>query len=301
MKILLPTLAAALLITAQPATAELQVFACEPEWASLAAELAPHAKIYSATTVYQDPHHIEARPGLIAKLRKADLLICSGASLEAGWLPVLLRQSANPDVQPGKPGHLLAAMQVKRLDIPTSVDRSMGDVHSEGNPHVHLDPRRVNTIANVIVERLKLIDPDNSAAYIESHATFSQRWGTAMERWQRQAEPLRGEKLVTHHKEWTYLDDFLGTTSIATLEPKPGIPTSLGYLSKLQASLKGEQVLAIIRKPSDPSKASKWLAGRLNRPQLELPYSVDKHTAKDLFELFDKTITLLLNAKLSSD
>lgn len=137
-----------LMLMATPTMAALNIFACEPEWASLANELGgERVKTYSATTAYQDPHHIEARPSLIAKVRRADLLVCSGADLEVGWLPLLQRQASNAKVLPNSLGYFEASSMVERLDIPVKVERSMGDVHAAGNPHVHLDPRRIQIIA----------------------------------------------------------------------------------------------------------------------------------------------------------
>ena len=136
-------IAIALALTASFAHATLKVFACEPEWDALARELGgDQVEVYAATTAQQDPHRVQARPSLIAQLRQADLLVCTGADLEAGWLPVLLRQARNPAVQPGQPGHFLAADQVTLLEVPTSIDRAEGDVHPQGNPHIQIDPRR---------------------------------------------------------------------------------------------------------------------------------------------------------------
>src|SRR5210317_514847 len=135
-----------LLATSNTIYAKLNVFACEPEWASLMKELTgEHGKVFSATTAFQDPHRIEARPSLIAKMRRADMVVCSGSELEVGWLPLLLRSSANKKVQTNQPGYIEASQLVERLDIPQQLDRSMGDVHAGGNPHVHLDPRRLMT------------------------------------------------------------------------------------------------------------------------------------------------------------
>ena len=131
-----------LLAAAVPsAAAALTVFACESEWAALAQELGKtRVRVFAATTARQDPHHIEARPSLIARVRQADLVVCTGAELEIGWLPVLLRRAGNAKVQPGQAGYFEAAAVVERLDVPESVDRAMGDVHPSGNPHVHTDP-----------------------------------------------------------------------------------------------------------------------------------------------------------------
>ena len=151
--------------------AKLQVFACEPEWAALTTALTgDKANVFSATHAGQDPHHIQARPSLIAKLRKADLAVCTGAELETGWMPMLQRRARNPKVLAGKPGYFEAAQQVALLEKPSNLDRSEGDIHGDGNPHVQLDPRRILKIADSLSKRLQAIDPDNKSYYQQRHA-----------------------------------------------------------------------------------------------------------------------------------
>ena len=143
-------LSSALLTLSQSAFAQMNIFACEPEYAALAKELAPSAKIYTATTAMQDPHQVQARPSLIAKMRQADLVICAGADLEIGWLPMLQMKSANTRVRSTDDGLFFAADHVETLDQMSNVDRSMGDVHSAGNPHLHFSPQRVLDIAKAL-------------------------------------------------------------------------------------------------------------------------------------------------------
>jgi len=152
-----------LLLAACNCRAELQVFACEPEWAALAREIGHElVKTYSATHALQDPHYIQARPGLIAKVRRADLVICSGAELEIGWLPVLLIKANNPRVHPGGIGFLEASAHVPRLDVPANVDRGRGDVHPRGNPHIQTNPHNISRVASVLTERLVELDTVNA-------------------------------------------------------------------------------------------------------------------------------------------
>src|SRR6185369_3343781 len=164
----------------------------------------------SATTAFQDPHRIEARPSLIARLRNANLVVCSGSELEVGWLPLLLQQSGNARVQPGSPGYLEASQYVVKLEVPRVVDRSMGDVHPGGNPHVHTDPRNIARIATALSERLAALDPPNAAAYAARAADFAKRWREATARWEKQAAPLKGVPVVVHHKYYSYLLNWLG-------------------------------------------------------------------------------------------
>ena len=282
----------------QPAFAKVTVFACEPEWANLTQELAgDRAEVFAATTALQDVHHIEARPSLIAKLRRADLMVCTGADLEAGWLPTLLRQAGNNKVQSGQNGYFEAAMQVERLEIPQSVDRAQGDVHAAGSPHIQMDPHRVLTIAKALADRLSAIDAGNAALYGDRLKQFEARWTEAMVRWEQQAAPLKGVPVVTHHKDWTYLTAWLGLQEVGTLEPNPGVPPSAGHLADLKARLKDRPARLIMRAAYQDERASQWLSEQTGIPAVMLPYTVGgSPAAKDLFSLFDDTVARLVGA-----
>lgn len=286
-----------LMLATQSVLAAINVFSCEPEWKSLVEELGrDRVKAYSATTAFQDPHHIEARPSLIAKVRRADLVICSGAELETGWLPLLLRQAGNSNVLPGRKGYFEASSFVKRLDVPIAVNRSMGDVHVSGNPHVHLDPRRIATIAAALKDRLIEIDSDGSAIYKKNYKRFSTRWQTAIQRWQQQAKPLNGIGVVVHHKDWVYMFDWLNITLIDALEPNPGLPTTVGHLVELKNKLRTSPAIMVIHTQYQNSRAAKRFGKMASLPVINLPYTVGGDAnAKDLFSLFDITINKLLS------
>jgi len=287
-----------LLMALQPASAQLHVFACEPEWAALVHELAGDtAEITTATTAYQDPHQIQARPSLIAKLRRADLAVCSGAGLEVGWMPMLLRQAGNDAVQPGRPGYFEAAMQVHRLEVPNTVDRAMGDIHPEGNPHVQMDPRRMATIATALTERLKQIDPAHTADYTARGADFSKRWQAAMIAWESKAKPLHGTRVVVHHRGWVYLFDWLGLQEAGDLEPKPGVPPSAGHLAELKTELATHPARMVIYAAYQDERPAQWLSHETGMPAVKLPFTVGgSDGAKDLFGLFDDTLDKMMGA-----
>ena len=280
------------------AYAKLKVFACEPEWAALSQELGgDKVKVFSATTAFQDVHRIQARPSLIAKARSADLLICTGAELESGWLPLLTRRAANKRIQNGQPGHFMAAEHVERLDVPAVVDRSMGDVHIAGNPHVHLSPQRILEIATRLSERLMLISPADKAFFKTRSDSFAQRWREAITTWEARAQPLRGKTIVVHHKDWRYLSDWLKMDIVASLEPKPGLPPNAGHLAKLKQQLKQQPAAMILRAQYQDARASKWLSKNTGIPSVVLPYTVGgSDQAQDLFSLYDDTLTKMLNA-----
>ena len=298
MKIIaIPLLLLASMAVATPAQAKLKVFACEPEWGSLVQELAgDKVDLDVATTALQDVHVVEAKPSLIAKVRAADLVVCTGAGLEVGWLPQLIRQSGNAKVASGA-GSFMAASQVKTLEKPTALDRANGDVHPEGNPHIQMDPRRVLIVARQLDARLIDIDPANADTYKQRGADFEKRWLAAMAKWKAEAAPLKGRKVVVHHISWVYLWDWLGIEQIGALEPKPAVPPTAGHLAELVGTTKSNNTLAIVHAAYQDSKPSNWLSERTGVPAVNLPFTVGGDAqSKDLFGLFDSTISKLLAA-----
>jgi zinc/manganese transport system substrate-binding protein len=282
-----------------PAQATVSILACEPEWAALSKEIGgDKVSVYQATTALQDPHRIEARPSLIAHTRSADLLVCAGADLEVGWLPVLLQTSGNSKVQLGQPGYFMAADFVNKLEVPTAVDRAQGDVHPYGNPHMHLDPRNISRVATALVERLGKIDAKNAAYYQARYKDFDERWTKAIAQWQARAAPLKGMKLVPYHKDEVYLINWLGMVEMMNIEPKPGIPPSAGHLSEMLAKLQAQPADVITRGAYQDPKAAEWLSEHTKIPAVMLPYTVGgTPEAKDLFSLFDDTINRLLKVR----
>lgn len=284
-------------LVSHPAHAKLKVFACEPAWGSLVHELAgDKVDVDVATSPLQDVHRVEAKPSLIARMRSADLLVCTGADLEIGWLPQLLRQSGNTKVASG-PGQFMAAAQVKLLGKPVSVDRANGDVHPDGNPHIQMDPRRVLIVARRLDARLAQLDPVNAAEYKQRGADFEKRWLAAMARWKAEAALLRGRKVVVHHVSWVYLWDWLGINEIGALEAKPAVPPTSGHLASLIDITKSSNTLAIVHAAYQDPKPSKWLSERTGVPVVTLPFTVGGDAQSgDLFGLFDSTVSKLLAA-----
>jgi len=293
---LLATLGASLAV---PACAALNILACEPEWGALAQEIGgDKLSIYNATNAFQDPHRVQAKPSLLARARNADLIVCSGAQLEIGWLPILLQQAGNPKIQAGQPGNFEAAKFVRLLDVPTSVDRSLGDVHPGGNPHIQTDARNIGLVGEALARRLAEVDPANAAFYQNNYRSFAERWKTALQTWEKDAAPLKGMRIVVHHKAFVYLENWLGLQEVATLEPKPGVEPTTAHLSEVLAQLQQQPARAVIRATYNDSRGSEWLAERAKIPAVLLPFTVGgSDRAKDLFGLFDDSIARLLAAQ----
>ncbi|MBN9462370.1 MAG: zinc ABC transporter substrate-binding protein [Burkholderiales bacterium] len=297
-KTLSALVAALLALLALPAHAALRVFACEPEWGALAQELGGDLlEVSVATTARQDPHRIQARPSLIARMRNADLAVCTGAELELGWLPLLLQQSGNAKVQPGQPGNFAAADFVRKLDVPDRPDRSQGDVHAAGNPHIQTDPRNIAQVAAALAARLQQVDPANAGRYAQRAAGFAQRWQQAVARWSAQAAPLKGTPVVSQHKAFVYLYDWLGLQEVAVLEPKPGVEPTVSHLQAVLTSLKATPARMVLYAAYQDPRPSEWLSGHASVAAVKLPFTVGgTEGAKDLFGLFDDTVARLLTA-----
>ena len=289
------TLAIALLLLSPLSASALNVFACEPEWGALVTELAADdIELTVATTAFQDPHRLQAKPSLIAAIRNADMVVCTGADLEVGWLPLLLRRAGNRNIQVGNPGHFLAAEYVRRLEIPKVIDRAQGDVHPQGNPHIHLQPRNISRVAIALAERLGEIDPGNRGLYQSRLDNFQRRWNDAMGDWELRATSLNGMQLASHHKSFSYLADWLDLDIVATLESKPGIPPSGAQLASLLEQLTPNPPVGVIRTPYENEKPSRWLSDRLNLPEIRLPFTIGgTDDVVDLFSLYDVTLQML--------
>jgi len=289
-------LATALVAIVAPAHAVLNVFATVPEWGALTEELGgDKVKVYTATNALQDPHHVEAKPSLIARARNADLVVATGAELEVGWLPLVIQQAGNPKVRPGQPGHFEAAAYVTLLDKPARLDRAEGDVHAAGDPHIQTDPRNIARVATALATRLAELDPANADTYRTRYQAFDDKWRAAIARWEREGAPLRGVPVLVQHKAFTYLIAWLGLKQIAALEPKPGVEPTVAYLSEVLATVQRQPAKMVLRAAYQGDRPSQWIAERAKIATVALPFTVGGDAeAKDLTSLFDDTIARLL-------
>jgi zinc/manganese transport system substrate-binding protein len=279
-----------------PARADLNIFSTVPEWAALAQEIGgDKVKVYSATNALQDPHHVEARPSLIARARSADLVIATGAELEVGWLPLVLQQSGNAKVRAGQPGYFEASAYVPLLGKPAKLDRAEGDVHPAGDPHIQTDPRNIARVASELGKRMVQLDPANASTYQSRLAQFSARWSASIASWEKQAAVLKGAPIVVQHRAFTYLEAWLGLREVAALEPKPGMEPTTAHLSSVLDTLQKTPAKMVIRAAYQSPRASEWVAERAKINAVALPFTVGgTDAAKDLFGLFDDTIARLV-------
>jgi zinc/manganese transport system substrate-binding protein len=224
-------------------------------------------------TGVQDPHFLDAQPGLVVDLNRADLLIYTGLELEVGWLSGLVQASANPRIQAGQPGHLNASAAVERLlEVGQgSVSREMGDVHPNGNPHYMLDPRNARRVARVIAGRLIELDPQGADTYTANLRSFLIELDQAIARWEAEMAPQRGARIITYHRTWSYLADWLGLQVVGELEPLPGIAPNPAHLAELVLRHEGGNVDAIIVEPWSSASTAREVGLQIDAAVVVLP------------------------------
>jgi zinc/manganese transport system substrate-binding protein len=278
------------------AHAAFNIFATVPEWAALSNELGgDKVRVYLATSPLQDPHHVQAKPSLIARARSADLVVATGAELEVGWLPLVLQQAGNDKVQPGAPGYFEATSVVALLGKPTRLDRAEGDVHPQGDPHIQGDPRNIARVAAALEQRLEQLDASNATYYRTRYQQFSARWTAAIAKWEQEAASLKGVHVVVQHKGFTYLESWLGLVEVAALEPKPGMEPTTSHLAEVLGVLQRDPAKMVLVAAYQSPQASQWLAQRTKINVVTLPFTVGgTDGAKDLFSFFEDTVQRLL-------
>lgn len=296
LRFILVSLAVVLLLPFSTAYAALNVFATVPEWGALAQEIGgKEVRVFTATNALQDPHRIQARPSLIARARNADLIVATGAELEIGWLPLVLRETGADKIQPGQPGYFEAASVVNLLEKPARLDRAEGDVHPGGNPHIQTDPRNLLKVGSALAQRLSMLDPANAAVYQANYQKFAQRLSAAIVRWEKLAAPLRATPIIVQHKAFAYLENWLDLREVAALEPKPGVEPTSAHLAEVVELAKTAHPRLILRAAWQSDNASRWLTDKTGIPSVMLPFTVGgTPAASDLFSLYEDTIERLL-------
>ena len=283
----------ALCAFATPAQAALRVVSTISTLGSLAKEVGgDRVEVEPLSKGYQDPHFVEPKPSLMLQLNRADLVLHVGLELEIGWLPPLLIGARNPKIQSGEPGNLDCSATIPLLDIPTGkVDRSMGDVHPQGNPHYWLPPRNARLIAREIAARLTQLDPDGKDVYAKRLADFEARVSAKEAEWAPLVARLRGKKIATYHKSWSYVSEWLGLTEVGYVEPKPGIPPDPGHLVSLIAIMKGEGASLLLMENFYNKLTAQLVADKSGARLAQLP--TDVGAQPELKSWFDVTDTVL--------
>ncbi|MEQ1353494.1 MAG: metal ABC transporter substrate-binding protein [Candidatus Acidiferrum sp.] len=278
---------------------KLKIMTATTDLAALAQEVGgDRVDVESIARGYQDPHFVEAKPSFLLKLRKADLLIVVGLELEIGWLPPLITQSSNPNIQVSANGYLDASRFAKILEIPSGqVTRAEGDVHPQGNPHYWLDPDNGLRVAKGIADKLSQMRPNDAQYFTQRYSAFEQHLKQADENWKAQLKPYSGRKIVTYHRSWPNFADHFGLNVVGYVEPRPGIPPSPQHTVELIGQMKRDNIKVIVVEPYFDLKTPNAVARDTGGQVLVLMPSVGgEKEITDYFKLFDYDIAKLKQA-----
>lgn len=208
----------------------------------------------------EDPHFVDAKPSYIVKLNRADALIDGGAELELGWLPPLLDGARNSKLESGKPGHLSASDGISLLEVPSTLDRSKGDVHAAGNPHYMSDPLNGKIVAQHIARALCELDPKSCDYFKANLQSFETRLDAKLSEWQKLLGPYQGKEVVSYHNYWIYFARRFGLKMDLYLEPKPGIPPTPAHLAEVIGKMKADDIKVIVVQPYQNRKTAETVA-----------------------------------------
>ena len=285
----------AIAATGASASAQIRVVATTPDLASVAKEIGgDKVSVVALAKPTEDPHYVDAKPSHIVTLNRADALIEGGAELELGWLPPLLENSRNSKISAGAPGRIVASDGVKMLEIPTSFDRSKGDVHSLGNPHFMIDPVTVKIIARNIADHFTQIDPKSAATYRGNLARFNTKLDAKFADWQKQLAPYRGARIVTYHKDFVYLAERFGLNIVEELEPKPGISPSPAHLAQVIGKMRATNAKVILVQPFQNRRTAETVARQTGAVVLDVPQQPGAASnTTTYFDMMDNLVTTL--------
>ena len=292
-------LTVAFLSIARPAFADLEVVATVPDLAAITKEIGGDKVSVTALSLpTQDPHFVDAKPSALLKLNKADLLVAVGLELEIGWLPTLQTGARNSKILAGASGYLDCSTFVHVLEAPSApVDRSQGDVHPQGNPHYLYDPRAAALCAKGIAKKLEELDGGNAKLYEKNLASSSLvRNDDARKGWEKEMAPFKGKPVITYHRSWTYVIDWLGLVELANLEPKPGIPPSPSHVVDVLKLARAGGAKVVLQEAYYPDKTGALCAAKLGGSVVKLPAGADVAGGETYIEHVGKVIDALAAA-----
>lgn len=281
------------------AHAKLNVVATTPDLAAVAREIGgDKIELTTLARPTEDPHFVDAKPSFIVKLNKADALIEGGAELEIGWLPPLLEGARNPRLDAGAPGRIACNAGIQLLEVPTTLDRSKGDIHAAGNPHYMTDPANARIVAAHIAEAFAKLDAKSAGVYQVSLQKFTDRLDAKLTEWQQALAPFKGQRIVAYHNSWPYFSERFGVKVDLFLEPKPGIPPSPSHLAEVIAKMKEEKIHVIFAEPHLNRKTAETVARNTGAVVLDVaqfPGGV-KGTEAGYIQLYDYLVNSLAKA-----
>jgi zinc/manganese transport system substrate-binding protein len=247
---------------------------------------------------YEDPHFVQAKPSLVVTLNRADVVAYVGLELEIGWLPPLIQQSRNPKIQQGQAGNIDCSEGIRAEDVPSVAPdklRALGDIHPLGNPHYWIPPKNALGVARLLSARLARLDPAGAAEYHAHLAEFEAQLAAKGAEWQKRAMPLRGVKVVSYHKSWSYVAGWLGLEEVGYIEPKPGVPPSTQHTAQLIELMHRSGVKLVLEESFYPRNLAQLVANKSGARLSVLPSDVGAEPRiRTYFDLVDAVLAQLL-------
>jgi zinc/manganese transport system substrate-binding protein len=289
---------AALLPSDAGAARKLRVVTTIPDLADITRQVGgDFVDVTSLATGVEDIHAVPMKPSFAVVLNRADAVILMGLEAEHAFLPALLEASRNPRIQRDTPGYIDCSLYVRPLEVPTRLDRSLGDVHPMGNPHFNLDPGNGKNIVRAITEGLSRLDPGNAATFQKNAEAYNAKLDEAIARWQREAAPLKGKKFVTYHPDFIYFAERFGMTQFGTIEIRPGVDPTPAHVADLIERMRQAKVEIVIRELHYPATLAETVAKSTGAKLVELPAMVrGVPEAKDYVGLIDYNVRTLVKA-----
>jgi len=295
-----PAILATLLVAlCQPAQAKLNVVATTPDFGAIASSIGgSEVSVTTLAKPTEDPHFVDAKPSFIVKLNHADALVEGGADLEIGWLPALLDQSRNPKLAAGAPGRIACSQGVELVEVPSTLDRSKGDIHAAGNPHYLTDPFNAKAVARHIAEAFAQLDPKSAQVYNGNLKKFNDLLDAKLTEWQTLLAPFKDQQVVAYHDSWPYFSRRFSLKIDLFLEPKPGIPPTPVHLAEVILRMRSDHIHVIMVEPYQNRKTAQTVAADTGATVVDVtqfPGGV-KATESGYIELMDYNIRAIARA-----
>ncbi len=278
------------------ANAKIRVVATIPDLADMAKNLGGDLlDIQSLATGVEDIHAVPMKPSFVTLLNRADILLLVGLEVEHAFLPGLLEVARNPKILRDAPGYIDCSVYVTPVEVPTRIDRTLGDQHPRGNPHINLDPVDGKAMARAIADGLARNDPAHEAIFKKNLAAYLAILDAAIARWQREAAPLRGVKFVSYHPDLIYFAERYGMAPAGTIEIRAGVDPTPGHIAQLEEQMRREGVKLVVRERHYPAGLAETVAQRTGAKLVELPTMVGGiPEAKDYVSFIDYLIRIMV-------
>jgi zinc/manganese transport system substrate-binding protein len=289
---------ACLLPAATRAADKMRVVATIPDLADMAKQVGgDFVEVTSLATGVEDIHAVPMKPSFAVTLNRADVVLLVGLEAEHAFLPALLEASRNPKIQRDQPGYVDCSVYVTPLEVPSRIDRSLGDQHPMGNPHINLDPVLGKAMVRAIADGLARNDPEHASVFKQNAAAYNAKLDAAIAGWEKEAAPLKGKKLVTYHPDLLYFAERFGMVPFGTIEIRPGVDPTPSHIADLEEQMKRAHVEVVVREKHYPAGLAETVAQQTGAKLVELPVMVGGvPAAKDYISFIDYNVRTMLKA-----